>query len=557
MQSTESESNTSLQLNMLEKRVVVIDDQRSFQVLIKAMLQNLGFSKITLLSSAEESRKRFQKEQFDIYLIDYNLGHGENGRQLMDFLKQQQLIPVDSIIFIISGDNSRSMVLSALESEPDDYMMKPFSQEQLRLRLLRALNRKKQLLPMFTAFQSADKDQVLLECRKIIEQNSRYANYCRCIMAEIYLEQNKAQEAKQILDEGLAVRESAWLRLFLGRATQQLGDHDAAILHLNSALQLRPFMVDAYRWLAYSQLATGASEEAIATLERAIGISPQSGRLHQQIAEHCLSQHDYFRAKQSLATLLELHRYAVDDNPQILGSYVHCMILHAINSQDPYHIGNLQKQVNMALSRCRDSLINHNFDFNTFEHICQARVQMARGNLPKGKQLLYKSTQDYLDTPQTMSSEILSETILAMLQLGEFEFADQLQKSLPPEQAKDPLLTQCIQSIRSDVVITERRNQYQLSNEQGIKAFTNGDLEMALKHFRDAQRKAPANTSAALNKTQALLALCQQQRTRKDLLTELSETLAVMDGVPLNPAQKARYEQLKVESNALLRPMKR
>ena len=205
MQSTESESNTSLQLNMLEKRVVVIDDQRSFQVLIKAMLQNLGFSKITLLSSAEESRKRFQKEQFDIYLIDYNLGHGENGRQLMDFLKQQQLIPVDSIIFIISGDNSRSMVLSALESEPDDYMMKPFSQEQLRLRLLRALNRKKQLLPMFTAFQSADKDQVLLECRKIIEQNSRYANYCRCIMAEIYLEQNKAQEAKQILDEGLAV----------------------------------------------------------------------------------------------------------------------------------------------------------------------------------------------------------------------------------------------------------------------------------------------------------------------------------------------------------------
>ena len=173
MQSTESESNTSLQLSMLEKRVVVIDDQRSFQVLIKAMLQNLGFSKITLLSSAEESRKRFQKEQFDIYLIDYNLGHGENGRQLMDYLKQQQLIPVDSIIFIISGDNSRSMVLSALESEPDDYMMKPFSQEQLRLRLLRALNRKKQLLPMFTAFQSADKDQILLECRKIIEQNSR------------------------------------------------------------------------------------------------------------------------------------------------------------------------------------------------------------------------------------------------------------------------------------------------------------------------------------------------------------------------------------------------
>ena len=92
MQSAESENNTYAQFNMLEKHIVVIDDQRSFQILIKVMLQNLGFSKITLLNSAEESRKRFQKEQFDIYLIDYNLGHGENGRQLIDYLKQQQLV---------------------------------------------------------------------------------------------------------------------------------------------------------------------------------------------------------------------------------------------------------------------------------------------------------------------------------------------------------------------------------------------------------------------------------------------------------------------------------
>ena len=154
-----SVENNSLQFSMLDKRIVVIDDQRSFQLLIKAMLQNLGFSRITLLGSADEARKLFAKEKFDIYLIDYNLGHGENGRQLMDHLKQQRLIPVDSIIFIISGDNSRSMVLSALESEPDDYMMKPFSQEQLRLRLIRALIRKQHLLPMFKAFQ--DENQIM------------------------------------------------------------------------------------------------------------------------------------------------------------------------------------------------------------------------------------------------------------------------------------------------------------------------------------------------------------------------------------------------------------
>lgn len=548
--------NNILQPSILEKRVVVIDDQRFFQVLIKAMLQNLGFSQITLLNTAEESRKLFQKEQFDIYLIDYNLGPKENGRQLMDYLKQQKLVPVDSIIFIVSGDNSRSMVLSALESEPDDYMMKPISQEQLRLRLLSALVRKQQLLPMFKAIQSDNKEQVLAECQKTIAQNSHYTSYCRCVMSEILLEQDRAQEAKQILDEGLMVRESAWLRLFLGKTAQKLGDHDAAIAHLKCALHLKPLMIDAYRWLAHSQLATGASEEAMATLERAVTISPQSGRLHQQIAEHCLSEHNYFQAKQSLGKLLELYRFAVNENPQILGSYIHCMILYTINSQDTYHINNLQKQVNMALSRCRDSLINHEFDFKTFEQICQSRVQMALGNISKGKQLLYKTMQSYLDTPQTMSPEILSETILAMLQLGEFEFADQLQKFLPTKQAKDPLLTQCIQSIHTDAMIIEIKKQYQLINEQGIQAFTEGNLELALKHFRDAQHRAPANTSAVLNKILVLLALCKQQRTRKDFLSEMTEALSLLNDMPFNPAQKARCEKLRTEAEVFLKPQK-
>jgi DNA-binding response OmpR family regulator len=556
MLSTPSESKSSIRLNMNEKRIVIIDDLRSFLVFVKTMLLNLGFSNITLLNSAEEARRRFQKEQFDIYLINYNLGHGENGRQLIDYLKQQQLLPVDSVVFIISGDNSRTMVLSALESEPDEYMMKPFSPEQLKTRIQRALTRKHKLLPMLTAQKAEDKDLVLAECEKIINQHSRYSNYCRCVMADVLFSQNKAQEAKKILNKGLLVRESAWLRLFLGRATQQLGDHDAAILHLNSALHLKPLMIEAYRWLAYSQLAIGSNDDAIATLDKAVSISPQSRRLHQQIAEYSLSQHDYYRAAQSLAALLEIYRYDVNDNPQMLGCYVHCLVLHAVNSQDTSFITNLEKRINRILYRNKEWLISQHFDYLTFEQICRARVYMARGNPAKGKQLLYKATQNYLDMPQTMSAEILSETILAMLQLGEFEFADQLQAFLPDERHNDPLLQQCIQSLRSDAIIAERHHQYQLSNELGIKAFTNGELEMALVHFKEAHRKAPANTSATLNKTQALLALYQQQPTRKELQHELNDTLNIMDGVHLNPTQKVRYEQLKAESLILLEQTK-
>ena len=111
-------SKPSSALLFRKQRVLLVDDQRSFQIMMKAMLLNLGFTKIVILSSAEEARRRCQKEIYDIYLIDYNLGMGENGRQLLEELREQHKLPPEAVVFIISGDNSRSMVLSALESGP-------------------------------------------------------------------------------------------------------------------------------------------------------------------------------------------------------------------------------------------------------------------------------------------------------------------------------------------------------------------------------------------------------------------------------------------------------
>ena len=63
---------------------------------------------------------------FDIYLIDYNLGAGKNGIQLLDHLRKKNLIPVHALCFIITGDNTKGMVLTAIEKAPDDYFNETF-----------------------------------------------------------------------------------------------------------------------------------------------------------------------------------------------------------------------------------------------------------------------------------------------------------------------------------------------------------------------------------------------------------------------------------------------
>lgn len=543
--TAESSSAAAAAALFKDKRVLLIDDQRSFQVMMKATLMNIGLNRVTLLTSAEESRRRCQKEQFDIYLIDYNLGMGENGRQLLNHLRENKLLPPEAIVFIISGDNSRSMVLSALESEPDDYLMKPFSQEQLRQRLQRALLRKQELSGVFTALANDDPTEVVKSCEHVLGKGTRFSNYCRCLMAEMHMKMGDASEARRVLRAGLAAGESSWLRLGLGKACQMLGLHEEAITHLNAALQLRPLMVEAYRWLSISQLATGFGPEAIETLTRATEISPQSGILHRQLAEISLAQGDYRKARESLATMIELNRFATERNPQLIGSYVHCLILHAMNSDDPFHIGNLQKQVNSALYRCRQALLETDFDYNSFEQICQARVQMARGDLIRGKRMLYKAGHNYGDEPSKMATPLLSSMVLALMQLGDFEYAEQLQPYLCEQGSMDPLLQQCIQSVHKDHSQQERHQKYLELNEQGIAAYTAGRYEEALGFFRDALRKAPANTSAALNKAQALLQIIKDRKKPGELIDECKTTLALLDGVLLNAAQQERLKKLQ------------
>jgi len=518
---------------------------------MKAMLINIGFNKVTILGSAEEARRRCPKEQFDIYLFDYNLGMGENGRQLLEYLREQHLLPPESIVFIISGDNSRAMVLSALESEPDGYMMKPFSQEQLRQRLQRALQRKQELKEIFIALEKEDFAAVIAQCQPVIDSGSKYATFCRCLMAEMHIRLDDPLAARAVLREGLASSESSWLRLGLGKVCHLLGQYEDAIAHLNTALRLRPLMVDAYRWLSAAQLDSNNPQDALDTLSRATEISPQSGMLHRQLAEMALAQGDYLRARDSTATMLDLNRYDHGKNAQLLGSHIHCLILYAMTSSDPYHIGNLQKQVGNALSRCRQTLVESEFDFPAFEQICQARVQIARGEAVRGKKMLYKAIQPYQSEPATMASPLLSNMVLGLAQLGEYEYAEQLQPLLRQQENVEPLLLTCVRTTFEDKAQQERQQKYRELNEQGIKAYTQGRIEEALGCFREALRRAPANTNAAINKAQALLQLTKSHgKPQTELLNECKATLALLDGVQLNPTQLERLRKLQEDLQA-------
>lgn len=532
-----------------ELRLLLVDEQRSFHIMMKAMLFNVGISRIHYAYSADEARRLCLRDTFDVFLIDYDLGAGENGRQLLESLREKKLIPPHGVVMVVSGDASRAMVLSALELEPDEYLMKPFSQEQFKTRLRRALERKRNLLALFQALDRGDDATLLEECESGATQHPKYSNFCRCLQADTLIKLKRAQEARSLMRQLLAAQDNSWARQALGRACFDLGLFDEAISHLQACLRLTPLMVEAYHWLAESYLAQGRDEDAQAQLQQAVAISPQSVHLSRRLAEVSLKRGDYAVAKDVLLSLIDLTRNSIHRTPHYLGAYIQTLTLYALNSNDSYHIANLQKQVNNALSRLRDVMVGSDFNYPAFEQLCQARVQIARGELLKGKKMLYRANQNWLDAPENMPPTLLGETILGLYQLGEFEYADSLQGLLSDNE--DQLLTTCIQVTRTDKTVLERRQRYQQLNELGIKAYQAGELEQALGHFREALRRAPANTGAALNKIQVLLQLIDKSHKNKDYDDECRTTISLLDGIPLNPAQNERYRKLRDEFTQL------
>ena len=118
---------------------------------MKGILHSLGYRSIDIAHHGEAALQRCQQPRCHIIFIDYNLGTGKNGRQQLEDLRQVGLKDADSICMLVTGENTVSMVISAVELEPDDYLLKPFSQSVLHTRLQRIQQKKQCLYAVYLA----------------------------------------------------------------------------------------------------------------------------------------------------------------------------------------------------------------------------------------------------------------------------------------------------------------------------------------------------------------------------------------------------------------------
>jgi two-component system KDP operon response regulator KdpE len=212
------------------KRVLVVDDDVRIRRLIKVNLEKRGHT-VTEAANGSVAISLMQREFPDLILLDLVMPEMD-GIEVCRWVRQRQ----DTPIIVLSAHNQEELKVQALDLGADDYMTKPFGQEELLARMRAVLRRTNDTLDQ----QEASKVEISgmtidLSARRVFVEGSDI----RLTKTEFALIAELARNLDNILshDELLARvwgpeyrGSSHYLHVYLGRVRKKIGEqHNAAL----------------------------------------------------------------------------------------------------------------------------------------------------------------------------------------------------------------------------------------------------------------------------------------------------------------------------------------
>jgi len=119
----------------MKRKILIVEDDVSLNETVKEFLELNGFESVSVYDG-DSALSRAYEESFDIILLDVKLP-GMNG---FDVAKEIRKFSDTPIIFITSLDSEKDIEKGFL-SGGDDYIRKPFSLKELKLRIDAILRR--------------------------------------------------------------------------------------------------------------------------------------------------------------------------------------------------------------------------------------------------------------------------------------------------------------------------------------------------------------------------------------------------------------------------------
>jgi tetratricopeptide (TPR) repeat protein len=297
--------------------VLVVDPNPGMRGNLQNMLGQAGISKIEFAVSSGTAIRALSRRAYDIILCEYDLGAdtGQDGQQLLEDLRHHQLIGLSAIFIMLTSEGVMSKVVSAAELTPTDYVLKPFTMEDLGSRITRALDRRSVLLPAWQLVEQNKVRDAISACVEL-RQHPRYASDFARLRAELHVRLDELAEAQAVYAAIVAEKPLGWAILGLARVLFALGRAEDARVTIERLLAANPRLMVAYDLLARCHEALGDPAQAQKVLEEAVVRSPHVVRRLRKLGEVAYEAGDFGAAEKSFKQVVSKARYSEFRDPE-------------------------------------------------------------------------------------------------------------------------------------------------------------------------------------------------------------------------------------------------
>jgi DNA-binding NarL/FixJ family response regulator len=208
-----------------QKKILVIDDCQMILNATRLMLIKNGCSQenIVIVKEARSAIVACKTHKFDFILCDYNLGQGTDGLQLIEQLTTEKLIPKKTVIFVVTGEMSKSVFYGFAEFEPDGYLIKPLNINAISERLVNSYRQKQTINSIHNSYKTEGMVSALALCDKY--KNATSVTFARALL---YINEQKIEKAQQIYVE-LINNNSQIARIHLANLLMTQKKYDLAL----------------------------------------------------------------------------------------------------------------------------------------------------------------------------------------------------------------------------------------------------------------------------------------------------------------------------------------
>ena len=498
------------------KTAVIVDANPANRSAMRAMLGAIGMTQVAQAGSAADALRRVGERPADIILCDYQLEDGRDGQQLLEEMRTRHLIPLSTAFVVITRESRYHSVVSVAELAPDDYLLKPFSPQDLLERLESVLARKHAFRHAHEHLEQNEAAKAIGACDHLIQRYPHYRLDALRLKAQTLMAMGRTVEAEALYRQILAMKAVPWAKMGLALASHQSGKLDEAADLVVDIIAHHPTYLAAYDLAAQVDEQRGRLDDAQRHLQKAVDHAPHGVARQRQLGRIAAENNDVAAAEKAMATVISRSSGSSLCQVEDFTRLARLQIAQGRAAQAVETAAAMRRELSRnpaatmtghalaALAHCRLGQ--------------DAEAEAAAGRAAAGAEAVGHDAdpRQLVDVAQALIVSGAGERGQALLRRaiaqseGDERFAGYMDKTLSAFKETAGIAA----SLHDDV----RQRMIEINNE-GVRLGRAGDLEGAIRLFREAASQMPSVQMLA-NAAKAILAKMHRDGWDVELATE-------------------------------------